>query len=82
MCHANQYSILHLLQHGFRKGLFCETLLVEFVDDISRNLDKGKQNDCLIMDLSKAFDNVCYSLLLHKTRSLWHSEGTEVYSFG
>lgn len=66
MCHADQHSILHPLQHGFRKGLSCDTQLVEFVDDITRNLDKGKQTDCLIMDFIKAFDNVCHSLLLHK----------------
>lgn len=62
ICHADYHSILHPLQRGFRKGLSCETQL----DDISRNLDKGKQTDCLIIDFSKAFDKVCHILLLHK----------------
>ena len=35
---------------GFRKGLSCDTQLVEFVDDVIRNLDSGKQSDCLIME--------------------------------
>ena len=30
------------------------------------DLEKGKQNDVLVMDFSKAFDKVCHSLLLHK----------------
>jgi hypothetical protein len=33
------------------KGLSCETQLIECVDDITRNIDAGKQTDCLIMDV-------------------------------
>ena len=66
MAHADRHNILHPLQHGFRKGLSCDTQLVEFIDDITRNLDNGRQTDCLIMDFSKAFDSVCHSLLTHK----------------
>jgi hypothetical protein len=66
MAHADKHRILHPLQHGFRKGLSCDTQLVEFVDDTTRNIDSGKQADCLIMDFSKAFDKVCHSLLIHK----------------
>lgn len=66
MCHADQHSILYPFQHGLREGLSCNTQFVEFVDVITRNLDKGKQIDCLIMNFSKAFDKVCHSLLLHK----------------
>ncbi len=66
MTHASSQNIMYPLQHGFRKGLSCETQLIEFVDDITRNLDQGKQTDCLIMDFSKAFDKVSHSLLLHK----------------
>jgi len=51
---------------GFRKGLSCDTQLVEFVDDGIRNLDSGKQTDCLIMDFSKVFVKVCHNLLIHK----------------
>jgi hypothetical protein len=28
---------------GFRKGLSCDTQLVEFVDDVIRNFDSGKK---------------------------------------
>jgi hypothetical protein len=45
---------------------FDDTQLVEFVDDVTKNLDSGKQTDCLIMDFSKAIDKVCHSLLIHK----------------
>jgi hypothetical protein len=40
--------------------------LIEFIDDVSKNLEDDKQTDILIMDLSKAFDNVSHSLVLHR----------------
>lgn len=40
--------------------------MIEFIDDVSKNLEDDKQTDILIMDLSKAFDNVSHSLILHK----------------
>ena len=66
MAHAERHIILHPLQHGFRKGLSCDTRLVEFLDYITRNLETSRQSDCLIMDFSKTFDKVCHSLLTHK----------------
>ena len=66
MKHAERANILFPLQHGFRKGRSCETQLIEFTDDITKNMENGKQTDVLIMDFSKAFDKVSHSLLLHK----------------
>jgi fibrillarin-like rRNA methylase len=66
--HAEENNILYPLQHGFRKGRSCETQLIEFVDDISKNLQEGRQTDILIMDFAKAFDKVNHSLLIHKLR--------------
>jgi hypothetical protein len=60
MKHADTYNILYPLQHGFRKGLSCETQLIEFVDDITRNIDAGKQTECLVMDFSNAFVKVSH----------------------
>ena len=66
MQHAEAKNILYPLQHGFRKNRSCETQLIEFVDDISKNLQDGHQTDILIMDFAKAFDKVNHSLLIHK----------------
>ena len=66
MKHAEQNNILYPLQHGFRSKRSCETQLLECVDDLTRNLENGKQTDLLILDFSKAFDKVSHSLLLHK----------------
>lgn len=43
MNHADQNRILNPLQHGFRKGLSCDTQLVEIIDDVYKNLDLGQQ---------------------------------------
>ncbi|KAI8477892.1 hypothetical protein Bbelb_443780, partial [Branchiostoma belcheri] len=53
-------------QHGFRRRHSCETQLLGLAEDISNDLEQGKQTDALIMDFSKAFDKVCHSLLIHK----------------
>ena len=66
MNHADRHQILYPLQHGFRSKRSCETQLIEFVDDITKNMSAGKQTDVLIMDFSKAFDKVGQSLLVHK----------------
>ena len=66
MKHGEENDILYKLQHGFRKNRSCETQLLEFTDDVSNNLEKGKQTDVLVIDFAKAFDKVCQNLLLHK----------------
>ena len=68
MSHANTQNIMYPLKHGFQRGLSCESQLIEFIDDVSKNLDQGKQTDCLIMDFSKAFDKVSHSLIIHKLK--------------
>ena len=66
MNHGEVNNILYPLQHGFRRGRSCETQLLEFVDDLSSNLQDGQQVDVLVMDFAKAFDIVCHGLLIYK----------------
>ena len=68
MSHASTQNIMYPLQHGFQRVLSCESQLIEFIDDVTKNLDQGKQTDCLIMDFSKAFDKVSHSLIIHKLK--------------
>ena len=53
-------------QHGFRHGRSCETQLILTVDEIAQAPDQGKQIDCILLDLAKAFDNVSHRSLLAK----------------
>ena len=65
MQHLNRNNILYPLQHGFREKRSSETQLVEFVHDIAFNLQKGVQNNDMMMDLAKAFDKVAHNRLLY-----------------
>ncbi len=38
MNHGEEHEILYQLQHGFRKNRSCETQLLEFTDDVSKNI--------------------------------------------
>jgi hypothetical protein len=64
MSHADTHNILYPLQHGFHTGRSCETQLLEFIDDVTLNMENGKQTDMLVMDFLKAFDcQICYGVI-------------------
>ncbi|MEW8547734.1 MAG: endonuclease/exonuclease/phosphatase family protein, partial [Candidatus Thiodiazotropha sp.] len=52
MNHGETNNILYPLQHGFRRGRSCETQLIEFIDDLSSNLQENQQTDVLVMDFA------------------------------
>ena len=64
--HLNAHDLLYDLQHGFREKRSCETQLTMLVEDLARNVSKGKQTDLILLDFSKAFDKVNHSKLLWK----------------
>ena len=63
MQHLDSNKILHALQHGFRKNYSCETQLLSLFQDLASN---PSQIDLIIMDFSKAFDNVPHRRLNYK----------------
>ena len=69
MQHHTNYKILYPLQHGLRDKRSCESQLIEFVNDIAFNKQKGHQNDVVVMDFAKAFDKVAHNRLLYKLSS-------------
>ena len=60
------HNIMYPLQHGFRKNRSCETQLLEFIDDVTQNMENSLPTDVLIMDFSKVFDKVSHNLLSYK----------------
>ena len=66
MQHFETHCIPNDNQHGFRRGCSCEVQLLEFVEELTTNLEGGRQNDIIILDFAKAFDRVNRSLLVHK----------------
>ena len=51
-------NALHHSQHGFRKGLFCQTQLCATYHDLVNVADKGHTTHAIIIDFKKAFDKV------------------------
>ena len=57
-------------QLGFRKNRSIECQLALVVERLQRTLTDGGQVDAISMDLSKAFDKVCRTLLTSKLQNL------------
>ena len=60
--------LLNLVKHGFRKGLSCETQLVDTIHELAYSIHQKTQTDVIFLDFSKAFDKVSHDKLLHKIR--------------
>ena len=69
MQYLTKHNILYPLQHGFRNKRSCESQLIEFVNGIAFNMQKGHQNDVVVMDFAKALDKVAHNRLLYKLSS-------------
>ena len=70
----NTNSLLCEQQYGFRSGHSTEFVTIKLVDHIIQNMDNTritKTPVTVFLDLSKAFDNLNFDILLHKTTILW-----------
>jgi len=76
MGYAEDNNIVCPQQHGFRRGHSCESQLLGFVDEASEAMERGHQEDVIVLDFSKAFDKVSHSLLVHKLRHYRIAEKT------
>jgi hypothetical protein len=54
-------------QHGFRNKTSCMTNLLEFVEHVAEELDKGEPVDVIYLDFQKAFDKVPHRRLLENS---------------
>ena len=61
-------DLIAVCLHGFRNERSCVTNLLETLDYIGAILDRAGQEDCVYLDMSKAFDKVRYGLLMEKLR--------------
>ena len=59
-------NILSEHQYGFRKNRSTELAINEFIDKITKAIDKGKYTIGIFLDLSKAFDTINHTILIKK----------------
>ena len=59
-------DILSKTQFGFRKNMGTETALLNYIDNIQKQLNNYKYIISIFMDLSKAFDVINHEILKNK----------------
>lgn len=73
-CELNRLLPAH--QSAYRKHHSCETLLVNFVNELLWNFEKSHITCAIFIDLSAAFDTVDHKILLEVLENKYHITGT------
>ena len=66
--HLSRNSIISQHQHGFQRGLSCDTQLITVIHEWASTLNIHGQVDVLFLDFAKAFDTVPHERLLLKAK--------------
>ena len=66
------HELLYDNQFGFRRKHSTIDAVTKFVTDTCKSLDDNESTLAVYLDLSKASDTIDHSILLKKTRILWH----------
>ena len=66
MTFINDQNLLTNSQYGFRPGRSTEAALLSFTDHVLNAFDNDEYTVSVFLDLSKAFDTVNHSIMLHK----------------
>ena len=66
--HLKEY--LTSSQHGYKLGRSTLTALLEISDKILHAMDNQELSVLVLLDMSKAFDSICHSVLIEKLRSM------------
>ena len=61
-------NLFYPSQYGFKRNHSCELAVLEVIDRIIQELDKGRTPINIYLDLSKAFDTLNHDILIHKLK--------------
>jgi hypothetical protein len=75
---VDNFSLLDCLQSGFRSKHGTTTAMLKVTNDIPFSCDRKLMTVLLLLDFSKAFDNVVHSLHCSKLSSFFRFHGTAV----
>jgi hypothetical protein len=64
--HLDKFNLIISSQHGFTSGRSCLTNLLEFLEEVIKELDEETVLDLIYLDFAKAFDKVPYCRLFQK----------------
>ena len=67
--HLEVNALISQSQHGFTKSKSCLTNLLEFLETVTSEFEKGNAFDVIYLDFAKAFDTVPHDKLLAKMKS-------------
>ena len=62
----SHYNLWEEFQSGFREKHSTETAPTKVISDLMYTADSGHLNIIILLDLTAAFDTVCYTLLLNQ----------------
>ena len=64
----NNFNLLTEQQYGLKKKHSTEYAAIKLIDHVSKEMESGKTPGNVYSDLSKAFDNLTFDILLHKLK--------------
>ena len=67
--HLRRNKLIADSQHGFMKNRSCATNLLDFLEQVTKAVDSGKDVDVIYLDFAKAFDKVPTERLLRKLKA-------------
>ena len=70
MIHLDNKQLIKPSQHGFLPGRYCQSNLLEFLERVTDDTDRGNNTDVAYLDFAKAFDKVPHARLLVKLNAL------------
>ena len=79
--HLNIFKLINGSPQGFTKGRSCLTNLLEFLEEVTDAIDKGKPFECIYLDFAKAFDKVPHLRLIKKLKAHGVDENVTKFDF-